>query len=83
MATRQGLIKVEFETTPALLAAMSHVFEECLDRECTDIDVEDVADLKARVEGLEWAPPDDRHIALTRIAAFALCALAAFYGGDQ
>lgn len=76
MATREGLLTVEFESTPRLLAAVSQVLDECNDGDIPGLSAEVVASLRDRVEGLEWAPPPDQETALVNLAATALCALA-------
>jgi hypothetical protein len=83
MATRAGVLSAEFEASPTLLMAIANVLEECSDRDCAEVSTSLVADLKRRVESLEWAPPPDYEEHLVQVAASSLCALAALHEGRR
>jgi hypothetical protein len=76
MATRQGLLTAQFESTPAVLAAVSQVIEECNEGVPLDLIADSLVGLRELLEGLAWAPPQDRERALVMLAATAVHAIA-------
>lgn len=76
MATRMGLLQIEVEGQPHVLSAIVEILQECNDADRVELSNDLVADVQARLEGLAWAPPQDRQQKLLDVCVSAVMAYA-------
>lgn len=70
-----GLVTAELEGTPLELVIVKEILDELRDERLVSLSGEFVVDLKARVEGLEWSPPQDQRQKLLELTVAAVRAL--------